>query len=193
MVEFIENGHFYLVDGVLTPSVSKILHFIFPSKYSNIPEKILNAKAEYGSKVHKAIENLEQGKELPKLNYLQEASIKQYQRLKEKYKIKVLEQEKIVHYGNHYCGTFDMIAEINGAYCLCDIKTTTQLDLESLSWQLSFYALAHNFDNYENEFDKFYAIWLPKKELGQVVEIKRKSKQELLDKLKEFERCKDVE
>lgn len=186
MIEFIEEYHTYLIDGVITPSVSEILNFIFPDKYSNIPKQILNTKANYGSKVHEAIELLEKNEELPKLNYLQEISIDQYRKLKDKYKIEVLEQEKMVHYKNYYCGRFDMIAEINGTYSLCDIKTTAKLDKESLSWQLSYYALAHNPDKYESEFERFYAIWLPKKELGEVVEIERKSKQELLEKLKEF-------
>lgn len=190
MVEFIEDGHIYLVDGVITPSVSDILNFIFPNKYSNVPRQILNSKAEYGSRVHEAIEHLEKGETLPQLNYLQEISINQYKTLKSENKIEVIEQEKMVNYGNHYCGRFDMIANVNGAYSLCDIKTTAKLDNESLSWQLSFYALAHNPDKYETEFEKFYAIWLPKRELGEVVEIERKSKENLLEKLKEFEKWK---
>ena len=190
MVEFIEDGHIYLVDGVITSSVSEILNFIFPDKYSNVPKQILNSKAEYGSRVHEAIEHLEKGEDLPQLNYLQEASLMQWKKLKSENKIEVIEQEKMVNYGNRYCGRFDMIANVNGAYSLCDIKTTAKLDLESLSWQLSFYALAHNPDKYETEFDKFYAIWLPKRELGEVVEIERKSKENLLEKLKEFEKWK---
>lgn len=187
MVEFIEDGHLYLISGILVPSVSEILNFIFPDKYSNVPRQILNSKAEYGSRVHEAIECLEKGNKLPQLNYLQEASISQYKTLKSKNKIVVIEQEKMVNYGSHYCGRFDMIANVNGAYSLCDIKTTANLDKESLSWQLSFYALAHNHDKYETEFEKFYAIWLPKRELGEVVEIEKKPKEELLEMLKRFE------
>ena len=187
MVEFIEDGHIYLVDGVITPSVSEILNFIFPNKYSDVPKQILNSKAEYGSRVHEAIERLEKGETLPQLNYLQEASLEQWKKLRSENKIEVIEQEKMVNYENHYCGRFDMIANVNGAYSLCDIKTTVKLDKESLSWQLSYYALAHNFKNYETEFEKFYAIWLPKRELGEVVEIERKSKKELLEMLRRFE------
>ena len=190
MVEFIEDGHIYLVDGIIIPSVSDILNFIFPNKYSNVPRQILNSKAEYGSRVHEAIECLEKGETLPQLNYLQEASLEQWKKLKSENKIEVIEQEKMVNYGSHYCGRFDMIANVNGAYSLCDIKTTAKLDKESLSWQLSFYALAHNPDKYETEFEKFYAIWLPKREIGEVVEIERKTKEELLEKLKEFEKWK---
>lgn len=186
MVEFIEDGHIYLVDGVITPSVSEILHFIFPNKYSNVPENILNAKATYGSTVHEAIECLENDLELPNLDYIQEASIEQYKKLKKEYKIGVAAQEQMINYKDKYCGRFDMIANIGDDYCLCDIKTTAELDEEYLSWQLSFYALAYDEEKYNSHFDKFYAIWLPKKNLGKLVEIKRKSKQELINKLEEF-------
>ena len=161
--------------------------YFFTNKYSDVPKWILNAKAEYGSRVHEAIERLEKGETLPQLNYLQEASLEQWKKLKSENKIEVIEQEKMVNYGSHYCGRFDMIANVNGAYSLCDIKTTAKLDKESLSWQLSFYALAHNPDKYETEFEKFYAIWLPKRELGEVIEIERKSKEELLEMLNKFE------
>ena len=187
MVEFIEGGHIYLVEGVITPSVSDLINFIFPDKYKNVPKKILNAKAKFGTGVHKAIENLENIEVLPYLNTYQELCVKEYLSLKEEHNIDVLEQERMVNYGNHYCGRFDMVALVNGYYSLCDIKTTAKLDLESLSWQLSYYALAYAPVEYETKFEKLYAIWLPKKEIGKVVEIERKSKKELLKKLKEFE------
>ena len=78
-----------------------------------------------------------------------------------------------------------MIAQIGSDKCLCDIKTTAELDKEYLSWQLSFYELATG-----KRFDKLYAIWLPKGKLGQLVEIKRKPQKELLRKLEEFKRWK---
>ena len=115
------------------------------------------------------------------LNYIQEASLRQYVKLKQKYKIEVLKQEQMICYKKKYAGRFDMIASIDNCICLCDIKTTAELDEEYLSWQLSFYELAMN-----KHFDKLYAIWLPKKELGVLKEIKRKSKEELLRKLNEF-------
>ena len=75
-----------------------------------------------------------------------------------------------------------MIANIGTDYCLCDIKTTASLDKEYLSWQLSLYAYA-----YGKEFDKLYAIWLPKKDLGKLVEIERRSKEEIEKLLKKVE------
>ena len=193
MIEFIEEGHLYLKDGVLVPSVSEILHFIFPNKYAGIDKEILNKKAEYGSKIHEAIECIEQNKTLPELDSIQEFSIGQYKRLKEKYKIEVIDQEQMINFKDKYCGRFDMIANINGFYSLCDIKTTAALDKEYLSWQLSFYELAFISMYGVSNFDKLYAIWLPKKGYGEVVEIERKSKSELLEKLKEFERMEENE
>lgn len=194
MIEFIEKPHIYLVDGVITPSVSEILHFIFPDKYKGIDKRILNRKAEYGTKIHESIEMYEANiktmtieeafyttLQAQELTYIQEASLRQYLKLKNRYKIEVLEQEIMIQYDKKYAGRFDMIAKINGYECLCDIKTTAELDKEYLSWQLSYYELAIG-----KTFDKLYAIWLPKKDIGQLVEIERKPKELLIKKLNEF-------
>lgn len=186
MIEFIEETHTYLIDGVIVPSVSEILHFIFPDKYKGIDLEILERKAEYGSKIHETIECLEQDKTLPILDLKQEFSLNQYKRLKDKNNIKVLIQEQIVTYGSEYAGRFDMIANVNGYLSLCDIKTTAQLDKEYLSWQLSFYELAHMSMYHTGQFEKLYAIWLPKGDYGELVEIERKSVSELLKALNEF-------
>lgn len=194
MITFLEEPHIYLVDGIITPSVSEILHFIFPDKYKGVDKRTLNKKAEYGTTIHESIEMYEaniktmfvdeafdvtvQAKEL---SYIQEASLRQYVKLKREHKIDVLEQEMMIQYKGKYAGRFDMIADVNGALSLCDIKTTAELDEEYLSWQLSYYELAMN-----KTFDKLYAIWLPKKELGVLKEIKRKPKKLLIKKLNEF-------
>ncbi len=186
MVEFIEDGHIYLIDGVIVPSVSELLHFIFPNKYANIDEKILNNKANYGSIVHKAIECYEQKETLPKLDLNQEFSLNQYVKIKNKNNIEVQAQELMIYYKNLYAGRLDMIAIVNGALSLLDIKTTSTLDKEYLSWQLSFYELAYMSIYGTPQFEKLYAIWLPKKDYGQLVEIERKPLNELLRVIKEF-------
>ena len=193
MVEYIDETHTYLIDGIIVPSVSEILHSIFPNKYFGISQETLNKKTKYGSVVHESIECLEQNKTLPKLDINQEFSLNQYKRLKEKNNIEVLIQEQIVTYGSEYAGRFDMIANVNGYLSLCDIKTTAVLDKEYLSWQLSFYELAHMSMYHTGPFEKLYAIWLPKGGYGELVEIERKPISELLRVLKEFESRKEVE
>ena len=181
MIEYIDEIHTYLIDGIIVDSVTQILSLIFPNKYKNVPEWILKRKADYGTEVHKIIEMIE-NKEEPKISsiYVSEA-LKQYLNLKEKYKIEVLEQEQIVGYKDIYAGRFDMIAEIGGEQCLCDIKTTVEVDREYLSWQLSLYELA-----YGEKFDKLYCIWLPKGGLGKLIEINRIEKDEIERKLEEI-------
>lgn len=199
MIEFIEEGHLYLKDGVLLPSVSEILHFIFPDKYKGVDQEILNRKAKYGSKVHESIEHYENvlartgkaeafisTKDFLSLDINQEFSLKQYIRLKDKYNIEVLVQEQMINYKDAYAGRFDMIAKVNDELSLCDIKTTAVLDKEYLSWQLSFYELAYMYMNDTPKFEKLYDIWLPKRGYGDLVEIERKSISELLSILKEF-------
>lgn len=180
-VEYFDDIHKYLVNGVIVPSVTEILQKIYPDKYKNVPRETLKRKAAYGTIIHNYIEQYEKGLITIKLDYIQEASFGQYLRLKDKHNIKVLEQEKIVNYKDIYAGRFDMVAEVNGSRCLCDIKTTASLDKEYLSWQLSLYEFA-----YGKRFDKLYAIWLPKKDLGRLVEIKRKSKKEINKVLEEL-------
>ena len=193
-ITFLEEQHIYLVGGVITPSVSEILHFIFPDKYKGVDKRILNRKAEYGTKIHESIEMYEANiktmaieeafdvtVQAMDLTYIQEASLRQYIKLKRENLLQVLSQELMIQYEGKYAGRFDMIADIGGNVCLCDIKTTAELDEEYLSYQLSYYELAIG-----KKFDKLYAIWLPKKGLGVLKEIKRKPKKLLIEKLNEF-------
>ena len=180
MIEFLEKEHIYIKDGIIVPSVSEILKYIFPNKYKEVPKKVLEKKAEYGTRVHLAIQLLEEEGIKIKLNPNQRASLLQYFDLKKEYNIQVIEQEKIVSYEYEYAGRLDMIAYVNGELSLIDIKTTYEIDEEYLSWQLSMYELA-----YGKKFDKLYCLWLPKNKLGDLVKIKRKEKKEIIKKLKE--------
>lgn len=188
MLEFIENEHLYLKNGILVKSVTQILQLIFPDKYKNVDKRILNKKAEFGTTGHAIIEHLDisnhdilektissiQNKDL-------EVCIREYVRLCQKFKIEPLEHEKRVSYIYLFAGTLDLIANVDGIESLCDIKFTAELDKEYLSWQLGMYALA-----LEKKFKKYYCVWLPKKKLGQLVEIVPKTKEEILKKLEEL-------
>lgn len=177
MIEYIEEAHLYLYDGVIIPSVSQILHEkVFPKKYNGVPRWILERKADYGTEVHSLIEKIEQGQEYEASSIYIQESIGQYEKLKEKNNFKVVEQEQIVCYQGLYAGRFDMIIEMDGKRCLCDIKTTAELDKDYVSWQLSMYELA-----YGEEFDKFYCLWLPKGGLGKLVEVEKIEKEKILE------------
>jgi len=188
MLEFLENEHIYLKNGILVKSVTQILQLIFPDKYKNINSKILEKKSIFGTTGHEIIEHLDvsnpdivkktissiQNKDL-------EICIREYVRLCKTFKIEPLEHEKRVSYKYLYAGTLDLIANVDNIESLCDIKFTAELDREYLSWQLGMYALALG-----KEFKKYFCVWLPKKQLGQLVEIVPKTKKEILNKLEEL-------
>lgn len=199
MIEFIEETHTYLYDGMIIPSVSEILRFIFPKKYEGVDFVTLNKKAEYGFKVHESIEHYEnirvqKGLEEAyrdtvyklELDENQIFSLRQYIRLKDFKQINVITQEQMINYNDKYAGRFDMIARVKGKLSLCDIKTTAQLDKEYLSWQLSLYEFAYMSMYHVKQFDKLYAIWLPKRGYGELVEIERKSQTQIIEILKKF-------
>lgn len=188
MIEFLEEPHLYLKDGILVKSVTQILQLIFPNKYKGINESVLKNKADFGTKGHSIIENLNvENIDLAKQEVAQiknkdlQICIREYLRLVDKYNIEPIEHELKVSYKYLYCGTLDLIAKINGIRSLCDVKFTAELDKEYLSWQLGMYALALG-----ERFEKYYCIWLPKKGLGQLVEIIPKTKEEILKKLEEL-------
>ena len=189
MIEFIEDTHTYLVNGVITPSVSTILgSTIFSNKYYGVKKETLDAAASFGTNVHKAIE-------LDNPFGLDSEEMKAYDTYLEltfEEGIKPVSQEMIVHYGEQYAGTLDMIANWNGVLSLGDIKTTYQLDTEYLSWQLSLYEKAYCDLFKKPKFEKLFCIWLPKKRKGKVVEIKRKTGEEINELLKNYYKLYDL-
>lgn len=190
MLEFDEATHTYSIDGIVLPSVTQIISEIMPNKYANVNKRVLNEKAKFGTTGHKIIErldvtNIENAKNLVRMieNKSLEICIREYLRLVSKYNIKPCIHEMRVRYGYIYAGTLDMIADVNKKLSLIDVKFTSALDKEYLEWQLGMYSLALN---RELLFDKYYCLWLPKGDLGQLVEIKPKTTDEIISKLKEM-------
>lgn len=181
-IEFIENEHLYLVDGVITPSVSQIIReVLFKDMYQDIPKYILENAAQFGNNVHKAIEN----DSSDGLAQLEAIAFNEYKRIQKRFNIKPLAQEIVVHYDNLYCGTLDMIAMQNELLVINDIKTTYKVQEEYLSWQLSFYKYAYERMGGDN-LAEAYCIWLPKKELGEYIKIPFKTEEEVLEVVRKY-------
>lgn len=190
LLEFNEATHTYTLNGVVLPSVTQIISEIMPNKYANVNKRVLNEKAKFGTIGHKIIEGLDvtdiesakiHAREIN--NKSLEICIREYLRLVRKHNIKPIAHEQRVNYSYIYAGTLDMIADVNKKLSLIDIKFTSALDKEYLAWQLGMYSLALN---RKLLFDKHYCLWLPKGELGQLVEIQPKTTEEIISKLKEL-------
>lgn len=141
-LEFIEDEHLYLCDGIILPSVTQILKIKFGGKYNGVNRKTLTRASEKGTEVHKAIElYCKEGKEseLPEL--------RNFKFLKSKYGFKVLDNEvPVILFDNGEPiagGRLDLVISMDGKTGLADIKRTSALDKEYLAYQLNMYRIAY--------------------------------------------------
>ena len=57
MVTYLDRGHYYLNSkGIIIPSVSKLINFELGNEYANVPPEVLQKAADYGTRIHKAIQ-----------------------------------------------------------------------------------------------------------------------------------------
>lgn len=172
LFQYDDVTHTYSYMGRVVPSVTQCIKLILGDKYSGVPKSILRKAAIYGTRVHKILEDLEDGIEYRNLNIYEQNAINQYKKIKD---FETIEKEIFVNYKTVYCGRVDGI----GKNIIYDIKTTTKLDVDYISLQLSLYLLAYDEDNYENYTG--YVLWLPKRDVGKKIEIPLKTKEEILD------------
>ena len=141
-LEFDDEAHGYIVNGIITPSVSSILKRKFDD-YVDVPFKILEAAADKGTAMHKAIEVYEKtGKE----SDLQE--FRNYLFLKKYFKIENIKNELPVAYFEDgfpvFAGTIDQVCEIDGVLAINDFKRVSAPNKEKIAYQVNLYRLACN-------------------------------------------------
>lgn len=141
-LEFDDEAHRYIVNGIITPSVSKLLSLKFDD-YPNVPKAVLQAAADRGTEMHKAIEVYEKtGKE----SDLQE--FRNYLFLKNHFKIENVENELPVAYFEDglpiFAGTIDQVCRINGVLAINDFKRVSAPNKEKIAYQINLYRLAYN-------------------------------------------------
>ena len=184
-IEYLDDVHAYLIDGVLVPSVSELIKFKYPDIYKDIPEKILKQKANYGTKVHDYIQmfvNKEITMEEIQAKNIDpniKIAVEQFEILRKKWAFFIQDMEQIVHYKDKYAGRYD-IKTTDGL--ILDIKTTAQLHEDLLALQIGLYNLAEGVSSGIS-----YCIWLPKGKSGKVVAINPWTQDECLQLLKEYE------
>lgn len=141
-LEYFDDEHLYLVDGVIVPSITQIMKMKFGNKYDGISPETLNRAAEAGTAVHEAIERyVKTGEEsdLPE--------VRNFKFLQSKYGFTVKDAEVPVILINGRepiaAGRLDLVIESDGKTGLADIKRTSTLDKEYLAYQLNLYRIAY--------------------------------------------------
>lgn len=181
-VEFFEDSHTYVTkDGALLRGITGIISkMLFPDKYSNIPQHILDKAAEYGTKIHSACQ----------ANDMFEVSdcieVENYSLLKKENNLVPIGNEYLVSDNERIATMIDNVfwASANSVH-LGDIKTTSVLDTQSLSWQLSICAYLFELQNPHIRVDKLYGIWL-RRDKSKLVEVERKPNSIILELLDAF-------
>lgn len=174
-VIFNELDHTYTLNDKSLNGVTSILNRqLFADKYSGISDEVLNKAAEYGKGVHESIElydSLGIGED--------EDAVKSYIKLCQKEGLTRLDNEYLISDNDYVASSIDVV--FNDC-SLADIKTTSHLDEEYVSWQLSIYAYLFEKQNPDLQANRLLAIWLPKARYGKpkVVEVSRKPVSEVI-------------
>ena len=174
-VIFNELDHTYTLDDKSLNGVTSILNRqLFADKYSGISDEVLNKAAEYGKGVHESIElydSLGIGED--------EDAVKSYIKLCQKEGLTRLDNEYLISDNDYVASSIDVVFD---DCSLADIKTTSHLDEEYVSWQLSIYAYLFEMQNPDLQANRLLAIWLPKARYGKpkVVEVSRKPVSEVI-------------
>ena len=141
-LEYYDDTHTYLVDGLEVPSITQLMNIKFANKYEGIDKSILDRAASNGTRVHEAIEKLCKTGEAEDYK-----EVKNFLFLQKQYKFKVLENEVpiiIFKDDTPVCaGRLDLVLQINNKIGGGDIKRTSTLDKEYLAYQLNLYRIGY--------------------------------------------------
>ena len=144
---------------------------INPSKYEGISEEVLRFAAERGHLIHEQCEMAD------RFGYAEGTEAQKWINLKQKNDIVVLDNEYLVSDLVYYATKIDKVIIVgesqDGLIDLGDVKTTSELDMESLSWQLSVSACLFEQQNPHLKVRKLYGIWL-RGTKHKFVEVERK-------------------
>ena len=178
-IVFDPEAHEYLLIGedftsTAYSGVTSILsQVLFPSKYKDVDEDVLERAAARGTRIHELCQDTDtrptdrrEGDE----QYAPEVT--NYELLKVANDIEMIANEYLVSRDDW--GIASQIDCVDSEGNLYDIKTTYRLDTEYVSWQLSFYAEMYEAQNPSHKAGKLYAIWLRGAEC-KLVEVPRKT------------------
>lgn len=140
-LEFDDDTHTYICDGVIVPSVSTILKARFDD-YACVSRSVLEQASARGTAMHEAIELYEAtGQE----SDLQE--FRNYQFLKKHFKIKNISNEIPIIYEEDgrvlFAGRLDQIIEIDGELGINDFKRVSAPNKEKIALQVNLYKMGY--------------------------------------------------
>lgn len=134
MLEFNETNHTYTFNGKVLISTTQLMrkHNLSPN-YDMVNPEVLQAKAKKGTLIHKEIENFIKENQLGFTDELYE-----FQKYVKEHNLTSIKSETMVC-NDIVAGTIDLMFIENERPIIADIKTTSVVHKEAVSWQLSIY------------------------------------------------------
>lgn len=143
ILEYIDETHTYIYDGVILPSITQILKYKFGNKYNVVSESVLKRAAQKGTEVHQAIEDYEKRSiENPDV-----VELRNYKFLKKQFGFECIDNEVpiVLFYENKpvAAGRIDLILKDKGKVGIADIKRTSVFDKEYVAYQTNLYRIGY--------------------------------------------------
>lgn len=144
MINFDKDTHTYTLENKTLISVTQLMsRFGLAPDYKGVSSEVLSKAAEYGTLVHKELEDYikygEQGFSFELNSFIRY--------LKKNSQITDLKSETIVHDEN-VAGTVDLIYKDGENIVIADFKTTFKVHKDAVAWQLSIYAYLYLQEDY---------------------------------------------
>lgn len=173
-VVFNEGNHtYFLGDKQLSGITGMIKRQLFPDKYKEVPQHILERAAERGTRVHHECQFVDITGFEPES---QEAMNYSFIRTGAGYN--ALANEYTVSDEEYFASNIDCVWEKDGKIALADIKTTYSPDKAYLEWQLSIYAYLFEMQNPNLKVDRLFGVWLYN-DKSELIPLERKSDDEV--------------
>lgn len=143
LLEYIDESHTYVYNGIILPSITQILKIKFGNKYNGVSKDVLQKASERGTQVHQAIEDYEK-RSIDDPNCKE---LRNYKLLKDRFNFECLDNEvPIVLFLNNKpvcAGRIDLILKENGNVGIADIKRTSKFDKHYVGYQTNLYRIGY--------------------------------------------------
>lgn len=180
-VIFNEEEHTYKLGDKYLSGITGVLHrHLFPDEFDGISESVLNRAAQYGTSVHKSIENFES-------QWINDGSqeVADYIQIIKDYNLSHEISEYTITDGENFASNIDKVYRVSDdTFNLADLKTYSAMSpdkLEKAKWQLSIYAMMFEKQNPKAKVDRLFVIHIRNKQksdgsydhIRELIEVKR--------------------
>lgn len=126
-LEFIEDGHRYLLGEKEIPSVSEIIRFMAREVYGEADKFAMDQAADRGTRVHRAAEEIDRTGRCECDSDIA-GYVNAYAKFLSEHQVEWIDIEKPVYNeASWYAGTLDRAGYIDGKPVILDIKTTKKI------------------------------------------------------------------